>query len=166
MRILEVSHGTTSCGRRARDRLRLAGAYRSRMGARLEPFPGSGDGAPSERGMSAVYGECPVSRAGLGACLSAPPDARKRPAAILAHPRLRRLGAGAAPAVASLTPAHAWDVVVYDRRYEVLLRGNARSFLRFRNLRYSCAFCALCRSLCGLRRADLTLIHRGGKQHL
>src|SRR5215471_1740116 len=98
MLLLEVYDGTTSCGRRARARLRLAGADRSRMGARLEPFPRSSDGASRERGMSAIPGQRAVSRARLGACLSPPPGAREGPPPLLAGTGVCRLAAGAAPA--------------------------------------------------------------------
>src|SRR6266568_3429705 len=75
------------------------------MGARLEPFSRSGDGAPGERRMPPLHGQHTVSRPGLGAHLSPPPGARERPAAVLAHPRLNWLAAGTAAAGVSLLPA-------------------------------------------------------------
>jgi hypothetical protein len=94
---LQVTHEAGAlAGTRARDLLRLAGAGRSGMGIRLEPFPRSGDGASSERGMSAIYGQRAVSRAWLGACLSPPPGTWEQPAAVLAGAGVCRLEAAAA----------------------------------------------------------------------
>jgi len=113
IRLLEISHGTTSCGTRTRERLRLAGADRSRMGARLEPFPRSRDGASGERRMPGISGQRAVSRAWLGACLSPPPGAWEQPAPVLAGAGVCGLAASARAVGVSLvrTVQRSWGFV-------------------------------------------------------